>query len=150
MYDFEELSWANNVLLESIVDDLRSRHPGRVTGPPRFGGWVEVSACGPHAYWSDPALLLSQTCGLPIAAKLGDEVDVVGSFLHAGVPGASGGTYRSVAVTRTGLSVEAALRGRCAVNNADSLSGCASLGAFLATSAQGDTPLRAEPPVGNV
>lgn len=51
------------------------------------------------AVWRDPALLLSQTCGLPYRAKLRGAVALVGTPDY-GVPGCPPGYYCSVIVVR--------------------------------------------------
>lgn len=76
-----------------------------------------------YAHWRDPALLLSQTCSLPLRAHLAEHVHVVGAFDFA-LPGTSAGDYHSVILTRPGAGLEAA---RIAINAADSQSGWAAL-----------------------
>ncbi len=49
--------------------------------------------------WTDPGLVLSQTCGLPYARHLADRVTLVGAFDHA-LPGTPPGFYHSVLVVR--------------------------------------------------
>jgi ABC-type phosphate/phosphonate transport system substrate-binding protein len=81
-----------------------------------------------HATWRDPACLVGQACGWPVAALLRDAVRVVGAFTLA-IPGANGHRYRSVLVGRDDRPL-AALAGDGAVvaaNSADSLSGWISL-----------------------
>lgn len=50
-------------------------------------------------HWHDPALLLSQTCGLPYRARLRGQVVIVGTPDY-GLPDCPPGHYRSVVVTR--------------------------------------------------
>lgn len=82
-----------------------------------------------HSSWRRPDLLLGQTCGWPLVTQLGSAVDVVGVF-DATVPEAHDGTYRSVLVSTSSVTLNALLANpglRVAVNNADSLSGFVSL-----------------------
>lgn len=82
-----------------------------------------------HDSWLRDDLLLGQTCGWPLVARLASTVEVVGAFDMA-VPFAREGTYRSVLVASKPLGV-AAWRDDpatiCAVNGMESLSGWISL-----------------------
>ncbi len=85
-------------------------------------------------HWRDPALVLSQTCGLPYRAHLHGLVDLVGTPDY-GLPGCRPGYYRSVLVTRpeharTAPADWAAMR--LAVNDGGSQSGWAAPAAHLA------------------
>ncbi len=51
----------------------------------------------PETAWTDPNLLVSQTCGLPYRYRLKDRVQLLGT-LDYGVPGCPPGYYRSVLV----------------------------------------------------
>ncbi|WP_300038090.1 PhnD/SsuA/transferrin family substrate-binding protein [uncultured Roseobacter sp.] len=53
----------------------------------------------PHETWEDPALVLSQTCGLPYRSRLHDRVGLVGTPDY-GVPGCPPGYYCSVLAIR--------------------------------------------------
>ena len=80
-----------------------------------------------EAFWSDPALVLSQTCGLPLAMRLHLRLRVLGA-LDIGHPGIAPGQYASHLVTRVEDDrplAEAARR--VAVNAADSQSGWGAL-----------------------
>ena len=57
------------------------------------------------AHWRDPALLLSQTCGLPYRAALKDDVSLVGTPDY-GLPGCPPGHYNSVVITRADLATD--------------------------------------------
>ena len=48
-----------------------------------------------HAHWQDPDLLLSQSCGYPVANILGPAVHVIGAF-HYDVEGCEDDLYSSV------------------------------------------------------
>ncbi|KNG95343.1 phosphate/phosphite/phosphonate ABC transporter substrate-binding protein [Pseudaestuariivita atlantica] len=87
------------------------------------------------AHWRDPALVLSQTCGLPYRAALHGHVDLVTTPDHA-LPGCPPGYYNSVLVTRAGHAgsgPEDWARMRLAVNGGDSQSGWAAPAAHLGT-----------------
>lgn len=53
----------------------------------------------PFSHWRDPALVLSQTCGLPFAAELTGEVALLGAPVYA-IPDTPPGCYRSEIVVR--------------------------------------------------
>jgi ABC-type phosphate/phosphonate transport system substrate-binding protein len=80
----------------------------------------------PWQIWTDPDLLLAQTCGLPYRTRLHGRVHLVGTPDH-GLPGCPPGHYNSVLVTRPGAPRDfAAFRGRrLAVNDLGSQSGWA-------------------------
>lgn len=76
--------------------------------------------------WTDPALVLGQTCGLPFRTRLHDRVTLIGNFDY-GLPDTPPGHYRSLFVTRTdepGDVADFATR-RFAYNQGDSHSGWA-------------------------
>ncbi|MEO1639209.1 MAG: PhnD/SsuA/transferrin family substrate-binding protein [Pseudomonadota bacterium] len=77
---------------EFIRDGLRARGiaaPDRLThSPPDL-----------IAHWRDPALVLSQTCGLPYRAALKDQVTLVGTPDY-GIEGCPPGHYQSVVIAR--------------------------------------------------
>ncbi|MEO0492905.1 MAG: PhnD/SsuA/transferrin family substrate-binding protein [Actinomycetota bacterium] len=75
--------------------------------------------------WLDPALLLGQTCGLPLVLRLGPEVAVVGAFDH-GLPDTRPGDYHSVVIVAAddhAESIADLANATVAVNGADSQSG---------------------------
>ena len=136
MYDFDEITPALDELWRVIGDHLR------MGGVPD----VPVSLERVMAYnetWSDPTLLLGQSCGLPIVDQLDGLVRVVGAFA---VESASGGgvgdfgaaTYSSALVVHRdaaigGLGGLPWSRGvSVAINGWDSLSGFVSFGAACA------------------
>lgn len=86
------------------------------------------------AHWRDPALVLSQSCGLPVSTVLRNEVEIVGTP-HYSAPGCEGATYRSLIVTRADHEAETPdeLRGaRAAINDFGSHSGSSQLFATVA------------------
>ncbi|WP_337263853.1 MULTISPECIES: phosphate/phosphite/phosphonate ABC transporter substrate-binding protein [unclassified Serratia (in: enterobacteria)] len=89
------------------------------------------------AHWQSPDLLLSQTCGYPLAALL-PQVQLVGTY-HYRVEGCSGANYSSWLVVRDNEPGErlADFRGRVAAyNSRDSQSGYNSLLTLVAPLAQ--------------
>lgn len=92
MYDRAELRSQTDAYWGAIRDGLRTRGiaaPDTLTRDDR-AYW---------AGWTDPDLLLSQTCGLPFRARLHDKVALVGTPDFA-VPGCPPGHYRSMLVAR--------------------------------------------------
>lgn len=83
----------------------------------------------PWDLWLSPDLLLSQTCGLPLRARLHDKVGLVATPDFA-LPGCAPGFYNSVLITRADHAetpVETLLRGRIAINEGLSQSGWGAL-----------------------
>ena len=92
-------------LLGAVVDGLRQR------------GWrdaMDIVAAPPDliGFWRSPDLLLSQSCGYPLATVLGDAVRVIAAA-EFDWPGCSGVQYCSAIVVAEGAadSLEA-LRGK--------------------------------------
>ncbi|MEQ6290699.1 phosphate/phosphite/phosphonate ABC transporter substrate-binding protein [Vogesella sp. GCM10023246] len=86
------------------------------------------------AHWKTPQLLLSQSCGYPVATLLADTVTVLGAF-HYDVPGCSGYLYSSQLVVRRDDPRQqlADFRGaRAACNEPHSQSGYHALRALVA------------------
>ena len=91
MYDWPEVREATDSLWHTIQRHLEQRGidaPGAL-----------VRNADPEELWTDPTLLLSQTCGYPYANMLADKVTLVGTPAHA-VTGAAPGQYFSVLVAR--------------------------------------------------
>lgn len=84
-------------------------------------------------HWSDPSLLLSQTCGWPLVTSLAGRVRVVGAFRYdaaADDGDGDGDDYRSVVIARAEAAPQRWTEGTTAAVNSDiSLSGWISLGA---------------------
>lgn len=92
MYDPPPLQAANDRLWQLIRAGLRRRG---LNAP-------EALTRGEDAYWpawQSPALVLSQTCGLPFRARLHQRVTLIGTPDY-GVEGCAPGYYRSVLVVR--------------------------------------------------
>lgn len=84
--------------------------------------------------WTDPCLVLSQTCGYPYAKSLRGKVALVGAPVYD-APGCSGPTYRSMMIVRREdrAATVADLSGRrAAINGHDSQSGYSALRAIVA------------------
>jgi hypothetical protein len=95
----------------------------------------------PEVLWTDPDLLLAQTCGLPLATRLEGRVRVVATPRYR-AQGCDGVDYRSAVVVREDSAVNSLLDlrgGRCAANDLGSNSGMNLLRAEIAPLAAGKT-----------
>lgn len=92
MYDRAEAQAANDRLWAGIRDRLRAAGLAAPEGLLR-GVWPLWD------HWTDPGLVLSQTCGLPFRARLHDKVTLVASPDY-GLEGCPPGFYRSALVAR--------------------------------------------------
>ncbi len=117
MYDFDELRPATDALWAAIATRLHAQWiiaPAALTrGPP------------PHDLWSDPNLLLGQTCGYPLVTSLKNRVSLLATPSYT-APGCEGPNYRSAIVVHASnpAATLADLRGaRCAINDPESNSG---------------------------
>jgi ABC-type phosphate/phosphonate transport system substrate-binding protein len=117
MYDWPELAPATDRLWATLRDALRA---AGVAAPDALTRDADLMAG-----WTDPRLVLGQTCGLPFVRDLAGRVALVG-VPDYGVPGCRPGWYRSAVVVR-GDDPRAELAGfrgaRLAVNGRDSQSG---------------------------
>jgi ABC-type phosphate/phosphonate transport system substrate-binding protein len=132
MYDLPELVAANDALWAAVAERLRAAGVDDVPGRLTRNGPLE-------AIWTDPRLLLGQTCGYPLVASLGDRVRVVATPRY-GAPGCDGAAYRSAVIVRADDRATdlADLRGRrAAVNDLTSNSGMNLFRAEIAPLAQG-------------
>jgi ABC-type phosphate/phosphonate transport system substrate-binding protein len=119
MYDRPETAAANDRLWQAIGDRLRAQGLAAPVGLTRDRP--------PMAVWTDPALVLAQTCGLPFRRDLRDRVDYVATPVYD-LPDCPAGFYRSVLVARVpaaGGALHRWRRARLAVNEAGSQSGYA-------------------------
>jgi ABC-type phosphate/phosphonate transport system substrate-binding protein len=132
MYDFPELAAANDALWSAIAarleDDGVGEVPSRLTreGPP-------------EETWTNPALLLAQTCGYPLATSLQGRVQLVATPRYRAL-GCDGAFHRSAVVVRNDALATclADLRGaRCALNDRTSNSGMNLLRVEIAPLARG-------------
>ena len=113
MYDFPEVRRATDALWGGIAR--------RVEGAPA----ALTRGRDLDAVWTDPGLLLAQTCGYPLVTALKGRVSLVATPRYVAA-GCEGARYRSAIVVRAddGARGLADVRGRrCAVNSLDSNSG---------------------------
>ena len=132
MYDLPELAPANDALWTALARRLRA---AGIRGVPRT-----LTRDAPLAsIWSDPNLLLAQTCGYPLIKDLAGQVRLVATpRYHA--RGCDGPFHRSAVIVRLGQVANglADLRGaRCALNDPSSNTGMNLLRAEVAPLARG-------------
>ena len=133
MYDFPASRDANDRLWASISAGLSSR------GLPAPAARAQVSDF--PAFWSDPELILGQTCGYPLQLGLTGEAEVIGTPTYA-APGCGEGSYRSALVVRKGEAAPLAdFRGKvAAINEPGSQSGFNTFAAAVAGLGASDAP----------
>ena len=132
MYDLPELRWATDRLWQGVAERLRA------------AGFAETPVAldrraDPVEIWSDPDLLLSQTCGYPLTHAFAGRLSLVGLPLYD-APGCApesdfGPTYCSAIVVRADdpATTLADLAGRrAAINDWQSQSGMSALRAAVA------------------
>lgn len=127
MYDWPEIRKATDAWWSGLAGHLRAL--GLHGVPDRL-----VRGGPPEAVWTHPALLLSQTCGLPLARRFHRKLQVVATPCYA-AEGCDGPTYSSAILVRddSGIHSPEDLRGRVAAyNSTDSLSGHLALRLVLA------------------
>ena len=132
MYDLPEVRDDTDRLWAAIAEELRD---GGVRGVPDS---LERPA-DHHDAWRRPGLLLSQSCGYPVATELRDALRVVATP-HYAAPGCDGNRYSSVVVVRASsrITTLGALRGAvCAYNSRDSQSGYNAFRSLIAPIAAG-------------
>jgi ABC-type phosphate/phosphonate transport system substrate-binding protein len=125
MYDWPELHWATDTLWSVIAARLGEAGIEAPAALDRARPRMEV--------WTDPRLLLSQTCGWPFATRLIDKVRLVGTPVYD-ANGCIGPTYCSFIITRRSEKAERLenFHGRrFGINGSDSLSGYVALRAAL-------------------
>lgn len=118
MYDRPENAAAHDALWEATRDGLRA---SGCAAPERLSRGEDL-----WQVWTDPALVLGQTCGLPFRTRLHEQLTLIAT-LDYGLPDTPPGYYRSLFVTRaeeTGEIADFASR-RFAYNQPDSHSGWA-------------------------
>lgn len=121
MYDRPELAAAHDALWSAIRDALAGEGIAAPAALDRDVGLWEG--------WTDPGLVLGQTCSLPLRTRLAGRVTVIGTFDY-GLPGAAPGNYYSTFVGRAGewdapATPAAVATLRLAVNGPESQSGWA-------------------------
>lgn len=124
MYDLAGLEDATEAWFQGLMRHLAAHG---VTGVPT----TRTTAINDRvAHWSDPALVLSQTCGHPFATHLSNRVRVVAAPVYR-IDGADGQPrYRGVLIVNANsvITTPGDLRGKiAAVNGTDSYSGFAAL-----------------------
>jgi len=131
MYDPRWLHRANERLWSALAGHLRE---AGITDVPAMLCRSRPLA----AVWTDPALILAQTCGYPLMTRLGDAVSVVATpVYHA--PGCEGAWHRSAIVVRADDRAAdlPVLAGRiAAINSPDSNTGMNLLRAAIAPHAR--------------
>ena len=127
MYDWPEIRSATDAWWTGLARHLRAQG---LRGVPRA-----LVRGGPlAAVWAHPALLLSQTCGLPLARRFHRNLQVVATPCYA-AEGCDGPTYSSAILVRADSGIHGLddLRDRVAAyNSTDSLSGHLALRLVLA------------------
>ena len=132
MYDLPEVRGHTDRLWTAIAEELRG------LGVANVPDMLERPA-DHHDAWRPPGLLLSQSCGYPVATALRDAVRVVATPHYAAI-GCDGPRYRSAVVVHASSRAAALddLRGTvCVFNAGDSHSGYNALRAAVAPIANG-------------
>jgi ABC-type phosphate/phosphonate transport system substrate-binding protein len=127
MYDLPELEAANDALWSALAERLRAAGVART--PPIL---TRGRPLGP--LWSDPRLLLAQTCGYPYIVGLRGWVRLVGTPQYRAA-GCEGPFHRSAVLVRSGDRAQSLdeMRGRrLALNEATSNTGMNLLRAEIA------------------
>lgn len=124
MYDRPEVRAQTDALWNAMRDAVRESGGD---APDRLNRERDNSAV-----WTDPALVLSQTCGMPWRLGLHREAKLVGTPDY-GIEGCAPGYYRSAIVVRADDPRDSRsdfASGTCAFNSADSQSGFAAWEGF--------------------
>ena len=120
MYDWAEVRPATDRFWAAVRDGLRRRGVAAPEALSRDVGLMEV--------WTDPALVLGQTCGLPLVRELRGRVALVGAADY-GLEGCRPGWYRSAVVVRADDPRERlALRHAVALGDVERTQAAADLG----------------------
>jgi ABC-type phosphate/phosphonate transport system substrate-binding protein len=128
MYDLPELQAATDALWAAIAARVPNA-PKTLTRTPNL-----------EKIWTDPDLLLAQTCGYPLVTSLAGKVALLATPCYDAT-GCEGPAYRSAIITHVEqpASTLSALRGKiCAINSIDSNSGMNLLRAEIAPLAHDD------------
>lgn len=135
MYDWPEVHSRSDAFWAAIRSSL---HAQGVSAPETLSRPNDI-----HTPWTDPDLVLGQTCGLPyVSGRCGSAILVAQPVY--GVEGAGDGTYSSALVVRTDAPDRLLDFAGCvaAINDAGSQSGCNALvDAFQQTGITGSRPL---------
>jgi len=122
MYDLPELQAATDALWSALAERI-PRAPKALTRGTNL-----------EKIWTDPDLLLAQTCGYPLVTSLAGKVALLATPCYDAT-GCEGPSYRSAIITHVEepANTLSALRGKiCAINSADSNSGMNLLRAEIA------------------
>jgi ABC-type phosphate/phosphonate transport system substrate-binding protein len=125
MYDWPEVRWATDLLWNAIAQRLAAEG---IHAPATLD-----RSRPPENVWSDPRLVLSQTCGFPLSTRFLRSVQLVATPVYD-VRGCVGPLYSSMIIARDrdGIGSLADIEGRrVAYNACDSLSGYVVLGPAL-------------------
>ena len=124
MYDWPEVSSEHETLWACLRDSLRGLG---FPAPDTLSR--DEEAC---RYWTDPGLVLGQTCGLPFTSGLSSRVRIVGTPAYD-IDCGAGCYYSEIVVHRDSdfQSLNALRGGKLAYNSEDSLSGYAALAHHL-------------------
>jgi ABC-type phosphate/phosphonate transport system substrate-binding protein len=131
MYDHPAVRWATHALWAALAAALAERG---VLAPGRLDRRADYASA-----WTEPGLVLSQTCGYPYATRLRGRTRLVGTPVYRAA-GCDGARYSSVLLVRSGDPADRLedLRGRrVAFNSTDSQSGYNGLRAAVAPLARG-------------
>ena len=132
MYDLPEVRDTTDAWWRGVAGHLEAAGVADVPA-------AQSRPASPVALWTDPRLLLAQTCGLPLTRELKGGVRLIATPCYA-APGCAGAFYRSQVIVPADspARVVADLRGLiCAVNGEGSQSGYNALRALLASLAEG-------------
>jgi ABC-type phosphate/phosphonate transport system substrate-binding protein len=139
MYDFAEIRDATDALWTAIAARLVDL--GVADVPPDLLRGRDL-----HSTWTDPDLLMAQTCGYPLITSLKDKVVLLATPRYSAA-GCEGALYRSAIIVRTtdpAICLADLRHRRCAVNDPASNSGMNLLRAEVAPLA-GATAFFSEP-----
>lgn len=117
MYDWPEVHGATDALWTALRDAIRDRG---MAAPEALDRTAPT-----RAVWTNPAMILSQTCSMPYRQGLHRAVAIIGTPDY-GIEGCPPGYYRSVIVVRADdprEDIAAYTDGTCAFNAPDSQSG---------------------------
>lgn len=132
MYDLPELRAATDAWWQGLARAFRRE--GLADVPDLLDRRADMKTI-----WLSPELLISQTCGYPLTHTLAGKVTLLATPCYA-AEGCAAAEYCSVVIVRADHPAEslADLRGgRCAINAAESQSGCNALRALVAPLAEG-------------
>ncbi|MEP3049208.1 MAG: PhnD/SsuA/transferrin family substrate-binding protein [Roseibium sp.] len=135
MYDWPEVRAETRELEAFLTDALCA---ALLIAPSGLSPWPDDLPV--YGIWTDPGLLVAQTCGYPLTHALADKVTLLGAP-HYDALGCEGSSYCShlVVAERSGHQKLSDLRGTTAAfNNLDSQSGMNALRHMIAPLANGE------------